>query len=361
MFPFSFIGGGISISPNNPLLDVFYDALVNDLETSKVRVVALGDSITGRYNATLPLTEGYDVLLRDKYSSKFGISQTGDGFYPLYKRLTGVTTEIDSYWTLSNNGIAVGGEPRGPHNCQRFIENRNTCTITVNGRYFTFFHLKSVFGTNLSGSRSYYSVDGGANVEFDSYSATYTQAQEVVDMGTNGSHTIVFTAPIIGKYFCPWGVEVTTKQTGLVFWNAGLSGADIAGFASGDANGWISAAKPKLVIMPCNTNDAAGGTSAASFETSLNAIADQVNLNGNLYIVGENLRSGADVYQQGTLYPKQQSVATAKSCALINIPDFAGWTTLAIQNSSGNCTDGVHPTTQGMAGYSDIIFSQLPY
>jgi lysophospholipase L1-like esterase len=355
-----FKSSGISINPNNVNLTKFYNALVDDLQTSKVRVAVLGDSITGRYNATLPLTQGFDVLLRDKYNAKFGVSQNGDGFYPLYKRLTGITTQIDSYWILTNNGIVVGSEPNGPHGCQRFITGSNTCTITVNGRYFSFFHILSSFGTNTAGQRAKYSVDGGAAVEFNSLNATYQQATINVDMGTNATHTIVFTAPP-SAFFCPWGIEITTKQTGLVFWNVGLSGTKIAEFKSGDTNGWISAAAPKLVIMPVNTNDAAGGTSAASFETSMNLIADQVNINGNLYIVGQNLRSGFDVYQQGTLYPKQQSVATAKGAALINIPDFAGWTTLAIQNSSGNCTDGVHPTTQGMVGYSDIIFSQLPY
>lgn len=338
-----------------------FGAALPNAGSSLVRVVALGDSITGRFNATNPLTEGYDVKLRDYYAAKYPMAASTDAFYPLYVRSASILTQLDSYWTLTDNGIVVGSEPNGPQGCQRFIDNRGTCTITATGRYFNFFHLLSSFGNTTGTNRAYYTIDGGSPVYFDSYAASYTQSILSVDMGTNASHTIVFTAPISGKYFCPWGIEVLSSLTGLVFWNCGYSGRVVSQFKSGDANNWISSAQPKLVICPCNTNDASAGTAAGTFNTELTNIATQVKLVGDFYIVGENLRSGADVYQEGTLYPEQQSVATAKSATLINIPDFTDWDSLANQASSGNCIDGVHPTTQGHAGYATIIESIMPY
>ena len=256
---------GIYVAPPSMLkLGAFHAALA-DRAQGRCSVAVIGDSITEGSYATA-WANSWPQVLRGLLQSRYPVAGVtgGRGYLPASADLTTPTPPV----TLA--GAPSEGYNYGASGRYLVLDTAaKTATVVVSGTSVDLVYLQGGGGT------AYYTIDGGAQVPFNTAGATLDGAVKNVAL-TAGSHSVVVGwssgNPVYFEGFREYNGDeakgVAVEQLGHVSWSV----PNWQGLTSFQA---LAQLAPSLVVITLGTNDAntAGGNeTAATFGTNLSAL-----------------------------------------------------------------------------------------
>lgn len=269
------------------------------------RIVCVGTSNTFGWGPTDPATMNYPALLAGNLENLLGV-RVGWGLEP-FNRFTvpgvdpGVVHErpwftkgnwniaASAYWADTGGAEGEPGQGAGP-----------TLTLDVKDG-FSFLYVDRTAGRTFK-----YRVDGGTATTVTT-TGTNEVREQIVTVGTAGTHTLEFLDPTVGTAIILAAGEHVANGITVCNWGApGLATASLVK----DAGQWwagmnaLDAASPDLVIIEAGAND----SNVSQFQTDLDTLVSFIQSNTSAsVIVCESYGSNSE-----TFAPAARSVAETR-------------------------------------------------
>jgi len=302
-----------------------------------LNVLILGDSISEGYNATNRDTEGYVALIKTKLQSIYG--DGGKGFYHLLKS------------DFSFVGTWVALTELGPHgSCKYATGTGNTCSVTLDGDNFDIY----VQGASNRGTFTV-QVDAEDPVQITPTTLNVTEKHNVTAL-SNGTHTIVITAPVSG-YVYLLGVSANIGTIGCRVHNVAKSGGVIGDIAYSYKKDFIVPINPDLTILAYTVNDYYTQTALATYKSRAELIIQKAQPYGSILLISSNQRNDVGVIPQKNYEMTLIELAKQYNCAFLSMYDR--WQNYTTANSLGLMADTAHPTNKGHADQAKGILRHI--
>lgn len=332
----------------------YYDA-IEDVASSPLSIVCIGDSITEGFYATTLAGRWIERL-----ASRLGNAISGAAapvYYPAHTTQTGYTWP----WTLA------GGTNNTTYGLGRRAYNlpaAATMSISFTGTSFTIFWTRQVSGGTFS-----YAVDGGAATNVDTSGAEASGRTTTVTGLSNTAHTVAI-ARISGTSVIE-GLIGYSGTAGIRIYDGGHSGYTSADFVDGSNPRWIDAIatiQPALVIVGLGVNDTqtvSAATYKANIETLIANIRAQTTTDPAIALLAmyQHGAAGGFPFDDWSDYVTAlDDLASANDSGEIMVIDltgpFGGYSgvTTAL---GGLHPDRVHPTNAGHSLIADTILEAL--
>lgn len=315
-----------------------YRAAISARATSPVNVAFIGNSITYGVDATDLEADSFASILRTELQSKYG--NGGRGLVPSY--FTGFYTYSEGWADSTLGGIT--SKMKGSDAIDR--------TITFSA-YADNIDVYTVTGTSSKPFPFLISIDGGDFVQMADPGIDSTKSwKSNHSLGTLETHTIILKTTKSAFFD---GVSFNVGSSNVRVSNVARSGIIVGTYLSGTySKTWESQLDADLSIIQLTTNDYGAQTELATYEANLNELVDLCKATGSVILVVSPLQGVAEKTIKESEYSSiVKSIATAKGCGFISIPDQ--WGSYAQANAAGYMSDLLHPTDAGHAHIATIL------
>ena len=224
-----------------------------------------------------------------------------------------------------------------------------TLTIRAVCDAFDFQYVKNSSTANFT-----FSVDGSLPQNIGG-AAALNQYITHIECGSLGEHTLVITSPMNGDCYID-AVYATRGDTGVRVHNAGRDGGTVSSaFANAATFGYVDLIQPDLSVICLTVNDYNGQTALATYQATLNAIAEKCKSYGSVLVVAGNPINASRAIPQTEYNAVAQVVAGLNGAAFLDM--YARWGSYSTAVAAGymSSSDPLHPTLAGQADYQKAI------